>query len=781
MGRGTALGDFALGGIPSADSQSVADPLPGILSDPSARREFLVRATPSAYVASGFVADGFVGGINVDLSTGGYTSASTDTPWKHFQPGVGKPYVLSVALPPPAYPVAPQDPNAKPGDPDLSGGTNLSIGDIVINDPDTLRDADALNDWLGANVDLYIGRPDDPLTLFTRFFRGNSAGVKFNIDSWSILMRDARFKLKRRLQTTRYIGSGAALRVATAGDKVVMAGFPQITGSFTVEALITISDLATASQRWITMDDGAHGWELGTGSAGNVRFLTRDLSSVSLDAASTVGRHHIAVVWDSAAKVKSILIDGNVVAAVSGVSGGLVSGSASLQFFAGATGVPASPLTQLDEVRVWNVARAQTDIQKTMGRVLVGNESGLIGLWHLDEGNGTITADNSPTAANGVITGCKWVGSLEGDSSIAGTPKPRALGLKRQVTGKLVDSQHLVYQLNDGPMKAIDACRDSGTPFTFGVDLVDIYSVDPAPGTYNTSLAKGLGRLGSSPIGAITWDIRGDSSGPLGYQDSVPGINRKLATQWGGLNDPADLDTLSYASLSTLQPATIGLYYDSDTNIDAAMDDAMKAAACWWSPTRTSQATVGRIDPPENLVATVSITGIADPDVTGSGSTATLDLGTPIGVRVGHVALGYRPYQTILTGTQSAQSLPPATRNDLAQPYRWVYSDDPNASPDADTLTIVTGIDDPVAAQVECDRQLALWKVDRRARIVTVDTGILSYYIGTVFNVTLPRYDLVAGKNHVAIGISEDMGSQSTGGGSSSSPTPDKLDVVLFG
>jgi hypothetical protein len=787
--HGTPLGDFALGGFPSADSQSIGDPLPGLLSDPSARREFLVRATPSAYVEEGFVADGFVGGVEVDLSTGGYTSKPTDTPYKLFPPGVGKPYVLSVALPLPAVPVAPQDPSAKPGDPDFSGGATLTIGDVIINDPDILRDSDALYDWLGANVDLYIGRPDDPLTLFTRFFRGAAQGVKWNIDSWSILMRDARFKLKRRLQTTRYIGSGAALRVATIGDKVVIAGFPNQTGSLTVEARVYVSDISTPFQYWIEMDDGVNGWHIGTGDPGNVRFVARGLSHTSVQAPCSIGWHPIAAVWDKVDGVISLLIDGNVVSSVSGVTGTLSNSSVTLKFFTTdvAGTVSASVGTGLDEVRIWNIAQPQTTIQKNMTRVLVGNESGLVGLWHLDEGNGTATADSSPTGANGVITGCQWIGSLEGDSSIAGTPKPRALGIKRQVTGKLVDPQRLVYQLNDGSMQGIDACRDEGTTITFGVDLVDIYSASPAPGTYNTSLAKGLARLGSSPIGQITWDIRGDNSGPLGYQSTAAGINRKLATQWGGKNDPSDLDTVAYANLSALQPAATGLYYDTDVSVDVAMDDAMKNAACWWAPTRTGIITVGRIDPPENQVATVYLTDndLGDPDVTGSGGSSTLDIGTPIGVRVGRVVLGYRPYQTVLTGTQSAQALPLATRNDFAQPYRLVYSDvpqsDPNYSPDSDTLTIVTGIDDPVAAQVECDRQLALWKVDRRVRSMTIDTGILSYYIGTVFNVTLPRYDLTSGKNLTAVGVAEDMGAQSTGGGTSSSPTPDKLNVTLFG
>lgn len=39
----------------------------------------------------------------------------------------------------------------------------------------------------------------------------------------------------------------------------------------------------------------------------------------------------------------------------------------------------------IDEVRLWNVARSQTEIQSTMNSTLAGNETGLVGYWQLDE------------------------------------------------------------------------------------------------------------------------------------------------------------------------------------------------------------------------------------------------------------------------------------------------------------------------------------------------------------------------------------------------------------
>lgn len=777
-GFGHGLGEFTLGDFPLSISGSVADPLPGLLANPGIKREFLVRAALSGYIDATYIDESYIAGESVDLSTGGYTSHATDSEYKLFPEGVGRPYSFQASLP-----IPDRSDGAAPAA--ITGGSTLGVGAIVVNNPDGLRDADACRDWLGASVDVLLGKPADPLTNFTPIFSGFASGVSKTADSWSILMRDLRFRLQRPLQTAVYRGTGAALRVSTLGDHVAMSGFPSQTGSLMVEGWVYVAAPTSALQQWVTMDDGTHGWSVGTTGVGRIRFLTRGLSNGNLDspAALSVGWHYVGCMWDDVANVKTIYVDGTVVASASGVTGSLATVSAPLRLFSGNTGNAAPVGTGLDEVRVWNVSRTTADITSLMTRAAVGNESGLIGLYHLDEGAGTATTDDSPTAANGVITGCQWIGSLEGDSSVAGTKKPVALGVARQVTGILVDAQHLVYQLNARSMRAITAAYDSGDPITFGVDLADIYSSPPATGTYNTCLALGLARLGDDPIGAIAWDVEGDNAGPLGYQDTFAGIHRKLAVEFGGLSDPDEIDVAAYVLWASKQPAVIGRYYSSDINVDAAMDDVSKSVVAWWSPTRLGSSTIGRIDAPETQIPTVFVTedNIPDPDVSSSGSGGTLDLGTPIGVRVGHVKLGYRPYLTQLTGTQAAQTLSTGVRNDLAQQYRYVTSDVIGASADADTLVIYTDMDSATDAQTEADRLAALWGVDRYTRTIPLDTGILSYYFGTVINVTIPRYDLIAGKNHVVVGISEDMGSQSTGGGTGASPTPDSLSCTLFG
>jgi hypothetical protein len=49
----------------------------------------------------------------------------------------------------------------------------------------------------------------------------------------------------------------------------------------------------------------------------------------------------------------------------------------------------------IDEVRVWNTARTQAQIQANMNRTLTGNEPGLVGYWRLDDGSGQAILDSS--------------------------------------------------------------------------------------------------------------------------------------------------------------------------------------------------------------------------------------------------------------------------------------------------------------------------------------------------------------------------------------------------
>jgi hypothetical protein len=55
---------------------------------------------------------------------------------------------------------------------------------------------------------------------------------------------------------------------------------------------------------------------------------------------------------------------------------------------------------KIDEVRIWNVARTQDEIQANMYRPMPGNTAGLVGLWHFDEPSNTTKAYDATIHGN---------------------------------------------------------------------------------------------------------------------------------------------------------------------------------------------------------------------------------------------------------------------------------------------------------------------------------------------------------------------------------------------
>lgn len=68
-------------------------------------------------------------------------------------------------------------------------------------------------------------------------------------------------------------------------------------------------------------------------------------------------------------------------------------------------GVTYSYQGMMDEVKIWNVALTETEIQTQMTKKLSGSEPGLIGYWDFDESDGTTVLDQSGNNFNGTING----------------------------------------------------------------------------------------------------------------------------------------------------------------------------------------------------------------------------------------------------------------------------------------------------------------------------------------------------------------------------------------
>ena len=65
----------------------------------------------------------------------------------------------------------------------------------------------------------------------------------------------------------------------------------------------------------------------------------------------------------------------------------------------------------IDEVRIWNKARSQAEIQATLNSEVTYPQTNLVARWGLNEGSGSIVHSNAGTAINGTIidTGWSWI------------------------------------------------------------------------------------------------------------------------------------------------------------------------------------------------------------------------------------------------------------------------------------------------------------------------------------------------------------------------------------
>lgn len=67
----------------------------------------------------------------------------------------------------------------------------------------------------------------------------------------------------------------------------------------------------------------------------------------------------------------------------------------------------------MDEVRIWNYARTQSDIDSNRFIHLTGSESGLVGYYRFDSGSGTTAVDSSATNNNGSLMSTPvWSGNI---------------------------------------------------------------------------------------------------------------------------------------------------------------------------------------------------------------------------------------------------------------------------------------------------------------------------------------------------------------------------------
>lgn len=148
--------------------------------------------------------------------------------------------------------------------------------------------------------------------------------------------------------------------------------------------------------------------------------------------------HHVALVRNATSGQLTIYIDGIQDATT---FPGFTSIGNTLALIVGSENGVGGPLAHaysgdLDELRIWNVVRSQSEIQANMAVPLTGNETGLVGYWDFNEGSGQIVHDKSQTQAHGQLGSSpdadagdpQWILAPELFNGIPPTPIPTPTG-----------------------------------------------------------------------------------------------------------------------------------------------------------------------------------------------------------------------------------------------------------------------------------------------------------------------------------------------------------------
>ena len=336
-------------------------------------------------------------------------------------------------------------------------------------------------------------------------------------------------------------------------------------------------------------------------------------------------------------------------------------------------------------------------------------------------------------------------GGAEGGADLVGRAKPQALGTVTNAMPVLVDATALVYQVGTA-LRAVEAVRDRGVALTDAGDVPDVFATTVAGGSFKTDLASGLIRLGATPAGTVTADVRG----PIAAGDTAGSLLRYIATTLLGASSITEdrIELGSFADLDSLQPAAVGLYLDAPELATSVADRLMAGIGAWWTFDREGRLRVGRLDVPSNPVRTLT-----SGDIDG----LRRDAVPPPAWRV---RIDHDRAWTVQGDDDLAASVDAAAREQYGRAFRSATAAD-NVARGAHRLARDVVVESPIVAAAdaaaEARRVQSLFGVVRDQYRVSVPRGLFKFSLGQSVTLQVPRFGLDAGKDLVVIGLVEDI------------------------
>lgn len=270
-----------------------------------------------------------------------------------------------------------------------------------------------------------------------------SAYQNYSIKTYTGLSGDVVATNDTLVKTVSNFAAGTNFGVNFDGldDKITIANAPALnpTTAITVEAWINAAawknSIADGSILAKDINSPNRGYVLRCGNNGSVEFMIADngswKSAASPSTMLTNRWYHIAGVFDGSNVM--LYINGELIA------------------YTPASTIDVSPTDiyigedptwsgrtfngTVDEVRIWNIARSQNDIQTNMTTSFTGTEPGLVAYYKMDEGLGSPTVNDATTnnndgSLNSFVLANAWVSGYElinNDITVLGLQAPNNL------------------------------------------------------------------------------------------------------------------------------------------------------------------------------------------------------------------------------------------------------------------------------------------------------------------------------------------------------------------
>jgi Concanavalin A-like lectin/glucanases superfamily len=106
----------------------------------------------------------------------------------------------------------------------------------------------------------------------------------------------------------------------------------------------------------------------------------------------------------------------------------------------------------IDEIRLWNRPRSQSELKTDRHVRLTGLEPGLVGYWRFDEASGDTIYDQTNNAVNGTFSGGTWVTSAAPVGENAGLQRDRFKIAGRSVASGLAALLYSIRRVKPVPM-----------------------------------------------------------------------------------------------------------------------------------------------------------------------------------------------------------------------------------------------------------------------------------------------------------------------------------------